>query len=121
MGFASVGGTGPSDVWVTGHVLLPTVDALVEQAGHGAVRRFDGTSWSAVQSPTSASLGPVSAVSSSQVYVIADEGQNESIWRYDGAGWVELRLRAGNLFDLWGSSSGEVFAVGATGVVLRGP
>jgi hypothetical protein len=121
LAFVRVGGSGPSDVWVTGHALMPTGAALAEQPGHGAIRRFDGTGWATVQSPTSAPIGAVSAVSSSQVYVIADGGQGESVWRYDGTSWVELRLRAGNLFDIWGSSGGEVFAVGANGVVLRGP
>jgi hypothetical protein len=121
VGFVRVGGTGPSDVWVTGHALVPTGDVLEEEPGHGAIRHFDGAAWSAVQSPTSAPLGAVSAVSSSAVYVIADGGQGGSVWRYDGTSWVELTLRAGNLFDIWGSSTGDVFAVGANGVMLRGP
>lgn len=120
VGFVRVGGTDPSDVWVTGHALVPTGDVLEEVAGHGALRHFDGTGWSTVQSPTSAPLGAVSAVSSSVVYVIADGGQGGSVWRYDGANWVELTLRAGNLFDIWGTA-GDVFAVGANGVMLRGP
>ena len=120
VGFVRVGGTDPSDVWVTGHALVPTGDVLEEVAGHGALRHFDGTGWSTVQSPTSAPLGAVSAVSSSVVYVIADGGQGGSVWRYDGASWVELTLRAGNLFDIWGTA-GDVFAVGANGVMLRGP
>ena len=121
VGFVRVGGTGPSDVWVTGHALVPTGNVLEEVAGHGAIRRFDGTGWSAVQSPTSAPLGAVSAVSSSVVYIIADGGQGGSVWRYDGANWIELTLRAGNLFDIWASSAGDVFAVGDDGVMLRGP
>ena len=121
VGFARVGGTGPSDVWVTGHALVPTGDMLEEVAGHGAIRHFDGSGWSTVQSPTSAPLGAVSAVSSSVVYVIADGGNGGSVWRYDGSTWIELTLRAGNLFDTWASSAGDVFAVGANGVVLRGP
>jgi hypothetical protein len=108
-------------VWVTGHALVPTGDALEETPGHGAIRHFDGAGWSAVQSPTSAPLAAVSAVSSSAVYVIADGGQGGSVWRYEGTSWVELTLRAGDLFDLWGSSAGDVFAVGANGVMLRGP
>jgi hypothetical protein len=121
VGFVRVGGTGPSDVWVTGHALVPTGHVLEEVAGHGAIRHFDGTGWSPVQSPTSSPLGAVSAVSSSVVYVIADGGQGGSVWRYDGANWIELTLRAGNLFDIWASSAGDVFAVGADGVMLRGP
>jgi hypothetical protein len=121
VGFVRVGGTTSSDVWVTGHALVPTGDVLEEEPGHGAIRHFDGAAWSAVQSPTSAPLGAVSGVSSSAVYVIADGGQSGSVWRYDGTSWVELTLRAGNLFDIWGSSTGDVFAVGANGVMLRGP
>ena len=120
VGFVRVGGSGRSDVWVTGHALVPTGNGVEEAAGHGAIRHFDGTGWSAVQSPTSAPLGAVSA-SSSVVYVIADGGQSGSVWRYDGATWIDLELRAGNLFDIWGSSGGDVFAVGANGVMLRGP
>ena len=73
-----------------------------------------------MQSPSSAPLGAVSALSSSEVYVIADGGLGGNVWRYDGTNWTELGLRAGALFDLWGSA-GEVFAVGANGVMLRGP
>jgi hypothetical protein len=121
VGFVRVGGTRASDVWVTGHALVPTGTGLEEQAGHGAIRHFDGAGWFTVQSPTSAPLGAVSAVSSSAVYVIADGGLGGSVWRYDGTNWVELTLRAGDLFDIWGSSAGAVFAVGANGVMLRGP
>jgi hypothetical protein len=121
VGFARVGGTGPSDVWVTGHALVPTGNDFEEEPGHGAIRHFDGGGWSTVQTPTSAPLGAVSAVPSSAVYVIADGGQGGSVWRYDGTSWVELTLRAGNLFDLSGTSTGDVFAVGANGVMLRGP
>jgi len=105
---------------VTGHALLPTGNALEETAGHGAIRHFDGTGWSVVQSPTSAPLGAVSAVPPSAVYTIAAGGLG-SVWRFDGTNWIELELRAGGLFDLWGSSSGDVFAVGENGVLLRGP
>jgi hypothetical protein len=121
VGFSRAGGSGASDVWVTGHALVPTGDVVDEQAGHGALRHFDGTSWSAVQSPTSAPLGAVSALSPSEVYVIAEGGQGGSVWRYDGTNWLELELRAGGLFDIWGSSTGDVFAVGADGVMVRGP
>ena len=120
VGFLRVEGSGPSDVWVTGHVLLPTGHALDEVPGHGAIRHFDGAGWSVVQSPTSAPLGAVSAISSSLVYTIAAGGLG-SVWRYDGTNWLELELRAGGLFDLWGSASGDVFGVGENGVVLRGP
>jgi hypothetical protein len=120
VGFARVGGTSSSDVWVTGHALVATGNGLEEVVGHGAIRHFDGAAWSPVQSPSSAPLGAVSALSSSAVYVIADGGQGGNVWRYDGANWAELALRAGALFDLWGSA-GDVFAVGANGVLLRGP
>jgi hypothetical protein len=120
VGFVRVGGSGPSDVWVTGHALVPTGSGVEEAAGHGAVRHFDGTGWSVVQSPTSAPLGAVSAVSPSAVYTIAAAGLG-SVWRYNGTNWIELELRAGGMFDIWGSSSGDVFAVGDNGVVLRGP
>jgi hypothetical protein len=121
VGFVRVGGTSSSDVWVTGHALLPSGNFLEERPGHGAIRHFDGGAWSTVQTPTSAPLGAVSVVSSSAVYVVADGGQSGSAWRYDGTNWVELTLRAGNLFDTWGSSAGDVFAVTANGVMLRGP
>lgn len=120
VGFARAAGTSSSDVWVTGHALVPTGSGQEETAGHGAIRHFDGTTWSVVQSPTSAPLGAVSALSSSAVYTIAADGLG-TVWRYDGTNWVELDLRAGRQFDLWGSSSGDIFAVGENGVLLRGP
>jgi hypothetical protein len=121
LGLGRVWGTGPSDVWVTGQALVPTGDGRQEVGGHGAIRHFDGTSWSTVQSPTSATLGAVWARSSAEVYVLADGGQSGSAWRYDGTTWIELALGAGNPYDIWGSPTGDVFVVGTGGVILRGP
>lgn len=121
VGFSRVWGSGVTDVWVTGHAKVPTGEGRTEVDGHGVVRHYDGTSWSTVQAPTSAALGAVWAGSPGDVYAIADGGQSGSVWRYDGAGWIELELGGGGLNDIWGSPTGDVFAVAKGGVILRGP
>jgi hypothetical protein len=43
--------------------------------------------------------------------------------RYDGQGWIQEPIPSTleSFWDVWVASSGEVFAVGSEGNVIRGP
>jgi hypothetical protein len=52
------------------------------------------------------------------VYAVGGDG---TILHYDGASWsVTTSGTSVSLFAVWGTSSGEVYAVGDYGMILRG-
>ena len=118
--FVRVWGSGPTDVYAVGATNVPN-GLYGEFTGHGAIRHFDGTSWSAVPSPTSLALRAIWGSSPTDVYVLASGAQPGSIWHFDGLDWTPLHVGAGSLFDIWGSSAADVFAVGLDGIILHRP
>lgn len=47
-------------------------------------------------------------------------GSNK-VWHFDGSSWTQLIIGNVPMSDLWGSPTGELFAVGGEGTILRGP
>jgi hypothetical protein len=116
-----VWGSSATDVYVTGSVLVPDGYYNEEGEGYGAIRHFDGVRWSAVPSPTSAPLGAVWAGAPNDVYLLEQPVLSGTIWHYDGTGWTQFDVGGGLLVDIWGSPSGDRFAVGMGGAILRKP
>ena len=91
--------------------------------------RHDGAGWKqtpASKIPTTRTLRAVWGRSWSDVHSVGDYG---SVLHFDGAGWKRARtdlreVTSGSyacpvLWDVWGTSSGAVFAVGSSETVLR--
>ena len=117
--FRKVWGSSPTDVYVTGSTLLP--DESSSEPGVGALWHFDGSSWSAVSSPTASPLGAIWGSSSTDVYVLSGvQVAAGTIWHFDGTGWTPINTGT-RLLDIWGSSATDVFAVGENGTILHGP
>jgi hypothetical protein len=82
----------------------------------GAIRRWNGSTWSAMTAP--GGLGNLNAVwgtSGSNVYAVGDNGV---ILHWDGAAWSTMTSNFTKSFEaVWGSSASDVWAVGQGGNV----
>ena len=93
-----VWGTSASDVWAVGY--------------HGALKHFNGTSWTSFTSGTTEPLVGVWGTSPSNVWIVG--GLNGTILHYDGASWSSVfeHGERGVLFGVWGGSASDVWVVG---------
>ena len=84
----------------------------------GTILRWDGASWSAMTSGTTALLSSVTGTTTGDVYVVGMDG---TILRYDGGAWAPMVSGTTALLTgVWSSPEGDVFAVGTSGTILRG-
>ena len=119
--FRHVWGRSATEVYVTASTSLPGGASGGDKPfGPGLILRYDGAVWTALPRPSSAPLGPVWAGSTSNLYVLQAFGSNK-VWHFDGSGWTQLIIGGSPMYDLWGSPTGELFAVGGEGTILRGP
>ncbi len=103
----AVWGTAPTDVY----------------AASWAVLRYDGANWN----PMTGSTGTAFALwgsSGSEMYAVRDQG---GVASWNGATWTDYRsVSDRDLNSVWGTSSGDVYAVGPNwyglnaGIILRG-
>jgi hypothetical protein len=84
------------------------------------ILRFDGTTWTTIQTPTSAPLGPGWARSPSDLYILEDRALSGTVWHFDGTDWSQLVVGGDGLYDIWGSPSGDIFVAGRSGLILHG-
>jgi hypothetical protein len=120
LGLARVWGSSATDVYAVGVTWVPSGEYDEETAGPGAIRHFDGSRWSTVQSPTSAPLTAIWGSSAADIYVLAAGGPGH-LWHFNGVDWTQLNVGGGALTDIWGSSANDVYAVGTDGTILHGP
>lgn len=91
-------------------------DAFVVGYG-GAIHRYDGSTWTQMQSPTSIGLFDLWGTSSSDVFAVGELG---TICHYDGSAWSVMPTSTSHhLRGVWGDSSHNVFAVGDSGTLLH--
>ena len=96
-------GTGTSDVYAVGQ--------------DGAIRHYDGVSWSPVSGVASGAVNSIWGASSDNVFAAGDGG---TIVHFDGSGWSTMASgTTSDLHGIWGSSSDNVFAVADNGTVLH--
>jgi hypothetical protein len=106
----AIGGSGPSDVWVTGNGYRPGTTAEIAVALH-----WDGTQWTEVPlpNPESAYLHDIAAFAPDDVWAVGDrwtDGGRPLVLHWDGTSWSESAVP-----DL----SGELSAVARAGTELR--
>lgn len=78
----------------------------------GPVLHFDGTGWEPMESGTETMDGTGGVWGTGADNVLAVGG--DTIWRYDGNSWQSMAtVNANSLRRVWGSSTTDVFAVGA--------
>jgi len=92
-------------------------DSYALAAGaNGELIRFDGATWSRVQTPTTWQLNAVWASSSSSAYIVGSAG---IILRFDGVNaTTEPFITSANLRGVWGTGD-RVLAVGDNGTILQ--
>jgi len=105
----NIWGSSASDVYAIGQL--------------GTVVHYDGSNWSPLTGATSETnwLTGIWGSSASDVFIV---GLGGTILHYDGASWSDMESGIlENLFSVWGTGNGEVFAVGGTsqGVDQTGP
>jgi prepilin-type N-terminal cleavage/methylation domain-containing protein len=83
----------------------------------GAIKRWNGSTWSTVSSPTSKSLYSVKAVSAIDAWAVGADG---AILRWNGSSWSTATSPTSNhLYGVYLMSSSDGWAVGAGGTILR--
>lgn len=88
--------------------------------GGATIHRFDGASWSTLETPSAGGLGCIFALSPSQVWLCAG-GQ---VLYYDGSTFTATEVTAATGLDgltsLWASSQSDLWAVGDDAIVAHG-
>jgi hypothetical protein len=104
-----------------------TQDGHLIAACGSRIREFDGEEWTSMDVTLTGynyySFADVWGLSMRGLFVL----QGDGIQHYDGSNWTSMDLPAlpsgdepgARLFDVWGSSAHDVYAVGAGGVVLH--
>jgi hypothetical protein len=82
---------------------------------YNAIHRFTGTQWLLV-SPGIASVEAIAGTAWTRLFAVGD---GMSFW--DGSGWTGETLPANTpyLYGVWAASTGEVYAVGSSGTILK--
>jgi hypothetical protein len=109
-----VHGTSASDVFVGG------LD--------GTMLHYDGTTWTAQQTPVTTPVWGIWAVAPDDVWAVGGDnllGGSPFVLHYDGAQWslapIPVLQRPGvyAFFKVWGSGPNDVYAVGQNGAILH--
>ena len=83
----------------------------------GSVYRWNGSTWTRQNVPTTATLEAVWAPSANDAFVGGDDG---TMLRFNGTSWSLMTLpTTGSIYNLWGTSASDVWAVTSNGEVLR--
>jgi hypothetical protein len=87
--------------------------------GGGRILRWVGTTWQAVTSPTAVELRGVAGTSLNKIWAAGDNG---TVVVWDGTSWMNAPVSGGvtaPMQAVWASSTGEAWAAGGSGIVLR--
>jgi hypothetical protein len=114
LGLSSIWSSSAADVFACGFKVKELSDGSFEVKG--AVRHFDGTTWSRITVPTDRLLQEIWGTSAADVFAVGDG----VVLHYDGTAWTEARPTSKLLLGVWASSPVDVFAVGDEGVILHG-
>ncbi|MFL5482655.1 MAG: Ig-like domain-containing protein [Gemmatimonadaceae bacterium] len=93
---------------------------VVVVGNQGFIVQYNGTSWTAATSGTTANLQAVWGVASAPTPRVFAVGDGGTILVYDGTSWQpQSSGTAQTLRGVWGTSATNVFAVGDGGVILH--
>ncbi len=83
----------------------------------GSVYRWDGTSWTRQQTPTTSTLQAVWGLNPSEAYAAGEQG---TVLRWDGSRWSTMSFPSSNtIYALWGANGSHVYATTDAGEVFR--
>ena len=91
---------------------------------NSSILRYDGTTWIKMESPEKVILNAIWGSSASDVFAVGTNSETcyPAILHYDGTIWREWTcpiLDTNNLWDVWGTASDNVYAVGDYGAILH--
>jgi hypothetical protein len=100
-----------------------TLPYNANQDGSGVAQYWDGMMWNPLNSGLNGTLTAVSGTSASRVFFSAfDFNGNGAVEFYDGTGFTSQSIPASpRLRGVYAAPSGEVFVVGDSGTILKGP
>jgi hypothetical protein len=144
-GGCSVWAVSPTDVWLSGSPLLHYDGASVKpvqglgsaalwaygsnQVFSGAaatVSIWNGSTWTPSNTGTNGTIQGIWGTAPNRIFVAIDSVTGNSsgeVRSYDGTGWTNEPIPTGTagLQAVWAAPTGEVFAVGYSGTILKGP
>lgn len=99
------------DVWTS----TPTSAYAVGE--FGTVYRWNGTTWTRQNVPTTVTLEAVWSPNANEAFAGGDNG---TILRFNGTAWTLMTVpTTASIYNLWGTSNSDVWAVTSAGEVLR--
>jgi len=99
----SVWGTSTEDLFAVGY--------------GGGIMHYDGTTWTAMASPTTDALYGVWGAASNDVWAV---GRGGLVLHYDGSTWTAVNVDTDiELYVAWGSGPSDVFVCGQDGAMLH--
>jgi hypothetical protein len=117
------GGVFSTELWAANPMALFTVDYENDQSS-SAVQLWNGMTWTPLNTGFNGTLTGLWGTASNRLFVSAyDSSYKGAILYYDGVGFTRQTLPSGlgSLQAVWAAPSGEVFAVGAGGLIVKGP
>jgi hypothetical protein len=109
----------PAGPTVTDEIRVAVVsdtDAWGVRPGGGIIR-FNGSSWSTVQSPTTKPLNAVFALNANDVWAVGEAG---TVIHWTGSQWNTVTSgTTQKLTAVWASSASDVWAVGWSGTIIH--
>jgi hypothetical protein len=110
-------------IGITNRCLWGTSSHDVYAAGSGgSVLHYDGSTWTSMSTGNFWELSGIWATSSSDIYCVGVDGTSGyegTVFHYDGSSWRPVAHADRRLWNVWGSSSTDVFAVGDGTTVLH--
>jgi len=109
-------------IWKCLVAVLVTALLLVSVGNLAGCDRHSGSTWTAMDSGTTARLNGIWGSSSSDVFAVGMDldSWNGVILHYDGSTWSAMTSGSSSLLHgIWGSSDSDVFAVGLLGTILH--
>jgi hypothetical protein len=116
-------GEGPGKIWKSGNLIL----ALSWENGSTGLYQLVGNTWTPMSTGFAGTSNDFHGPSASRLFLVGKTYTSPNytghVLYYDGSGWTEQVLPAGtdSLTSVWALSSGEVFAVGRGGTIVKGP
>ncbi|MBK8258094.1 MAG: hypothetical protein IPK82_36190 [Polyangiaceae bacterium] len=95
-----------------GSVWAANASAVYTAGAGGKIARFDGKTWSAETSGTTADLAAVFGVNTDQVYTVGTLNDVGVVLRRDASGWKPMPSVGTSLSGVWANSKGDVWVAG---------
>ena len=88
---------------------------------NGTIAHFDGSGWSALSTPTTATVLALWASAPDDVWASASSDLRSGFFmHYDGSAWTTVTPGTLHVQDIWGSAANDVWAASPAGYFTQG-